>query len=117
MTNIIFSYDSLLPKFFGTKISCIHNFSDFYVVAQKVNEVESQILGMFSQYGNCMLNKYSKPFDVTIYAYDPLNDISYEAKVGGITITKIQKQHKNQKCYFVAQTIMNWHPINKKEKE
>ena len=103
---IIFSYDSLLPKFLGTTISCYHYLSDLYVIAQKTNS--NQIIGTFTQ-THKFLKKNSHPFDVTIHSYDPINDIPYQAKIIGIHITSIEEISPTyQKCHFSAHHIVNW---------
>lgn len=44
------------------------------------------------------------PFDVTLYAYDPVNDLGHEAKILNIEFTD------EQKGFFVAHAVMPWQP-------
>jgi hypothetical protein len=130
ITRTQFSYDSLLPKFYGTRVSCSNgscDLSDFYVIAQRIDmEVFeegannrhtvkgiSQILGILrqriSREDDKFIDENTTPFDVTIHAYDPINDISYQAKVLGICMTKIEDRTEvYQRCHFIAHSVINW---------
>jgi hypothetical protein len=133
MSRIIrFSYDTHDPKFIGTVIHCssfdisslkvvatCHTFAitemlsdgtiktldDTFIIRGHLSVKNPEELSAHEY--NIVLHRYA-PFDIKIFAYSPISDYSYCAKILGSEITSTIREYGYTKIRFSSSVIIPW---------
>ena len=122
----IFYYDSFSRPFLGTRITSPYKLEYFKVIANQsyeaiiyeefsnaklVEEVHTStsVFGeLINSCGDKRIIEFDHPFNVNIYSYCPVDNLSYRAEVLGIIPMSIKEDEEQQTIQFVAMACIPW---------